>query len=54
MSDKYELIGPCSKFIQGRGWVTVVTEKQLNAIGFIKAQPIIKPEPTKPNKVETK
>ncbi len=34
MSQKYEITGSCSKFVQGRGWVTEVTEEQLNAIGF--------------------
>lgn len=31
---KYELIGPCSKYIEGKGWTTEVTEEELNKLGF--------------------
>ena len=34
MKKKYELIGPCSKYIEGKGWTTEVTEEELNKLGF--------------------
>jgi GNAT superfamily N-acetyltransferase len=35
MKKKYELIGPCSEYVESKGgWVTEVTEEELNRIGF--------------------
>ena len=34
--DKIEIIGPCSKYITGKGWVTKVPIRLLNELGFVK------------------
>ena len=33
-----EIIGPCSKYIDGKGWVTMVPEELLLQLGYIKKE----------------
>ena len=40
--DKYvEIIGPCSKWIEGKGWVTKIPVELLKEAGFVKSNPTV-------------
>lgn len=41
MKDYVEIIGPCSKWIQDRGWVTKIPVSLIENAGFVRKEPTI-------------
>ena len=39
MKEYVEIIGPCSRWIEGKGWVTKIPIQLLKEAGFVKSNP---------------
>lgn len=42
MKDYVEIVGPCSKWIEGKGWVTKIPVELLKEAGFVKKKQAIR------------
>lgn len=41
MQEYVEIIGPCSKWVEGKGWVTKIPVQFLKEAGFVKSNPTV-------------